>query len=151
MTTSTSAVSAATVTVAVCCVAVLISCTPKPNGPEPAADKFLAALEVGDTSTASQLTDRPDDARAALNAAWSGLQATRLDAQRVGARFNGDTGSVAYRYTWHLPKDRTWSYDGALSMERNEGKWQVRWTATDVNPKLGEAGKAAMTPRPQSL
>jgi hypothetical protein len=131
-------VGAAAVTVAVCCVAALSSCTPKPNGPEPAADKFLAALEVGDTSTASQLTDRPDDARAALNAAWSGLQATRLDAQRVGAKFNGDTGSVAYRYTWHLPKDRTWSYDGALNMERNEGKWQVRWTAADVNPKLGE-------------
>ena len=32
-----------------------------------------------------------------------------------------------YRYTWHLPKDRTWTYDGQLNMVRNEGHWEVRW------------------------
>ena len=55
------------------------------------------------------LTDRPEDARAALNEAWAGLQATRLDAQVLGSKFAEDTGTVAYRYTWHLPKHRTWT------------------------------------------
>ncbi|OBB17767.1 penicillin-binding protein [Mycobacteriaceae bacterium 1482268.1] len=116
----------------------LNACTPKPNGPEPAAEKFFAALGHGDTGGASQLTDRPEDARAALNEAWAGLQASSLDAQVLGSKFTEDTGTVAYRYTWHLPKNRTWTYDGQLSMVRDEGDWQVRWTATGLHPKLGE-------------
>ena len=35
---------------------------------------------------------------------------------------------MSYRYTWQLPKNRTWTYDGQLSMVRNEGRWEVRWT-----------------------
>ena len=85
-----------------------------------------------------QLTDRPDDARAALNEAWAGLQATRLDAQVLGSKYAEDTGSVTYRYTWHLPKNRTWTYDGQLNMVRDEGSWEVRWSATGLHPKLGE-------------
>ena len=116
----------------------LAACTPKPNGPAPAAEEFFAALAKGDTGSASQLTDRPEDARAALNEAWAGLQATSLDAQVLGSKFAEDTGTVSYRYTWHLPKNRTWSYDGQLSMVRNEGNWEVRWTTTGLHPKLGE-------------
>ena len=100
----------------------LNACTPKPNGPEPAAEEFFASLAKGDTGGASQLTDRPEDARAALNEAWAGLQATGLDAQVLGSKYAEDTGTVGYRYTWHLPKNRTWTYDGQLSMVRNEGK-----------------------------
>ena len=72
----------------------LNACTPKPNGPEPAADEFFAALAKGDTGSASQLTDRPEDARDALNEAWAGLQATSLDAQVLGSKFTEDTGTV---------------------------------------------------------
>jgi hypothetical protein len=119
-------------------VATLSACTPKPQGPEPAAEQFFAALAIGDTGAASQLSDRPEDARAALNAAWAGLQASRLDAQILGSKYSEDTGSVTYRYTWHLPKNRTWTYDGQLNMARQEGRWEVRWAATALHPKLGE-------------
>jgi Penicillin binding protein transpeptidase domain/NTF2-like N-terminal transpeptidase domain len=118
--------------------AALAACTPKPSGPEPAAEEFFAALAKGDTGGASQLTDRPEDARAAINEAWKGLQATSLDAQVLNSKFAEDTGTVVYRYTWHLPKNRTWTYDGQLNMVRNEGRWEVRWTATGLHPKLGE-------------
>jgi Penicillin binding protein transpeptidase domain/NTF2-like N-terminal transpeptidase domain len=116
----------------------LSACTPKPNGPTPAAQEFFAALAKGDTGGASALTDRPEDARAALNQAWKGLQASSLDAQVLGSKFAEDTGTVSYRYTWHLPKNRTWTYDGRLSMVRNEGRWEVRWMTTGLHPKLGE-------------
>ncbi|WNG94800.1 penicillin-binding transpeptidase domain-containing protein [Mycobacterium sp. ITM-2016-00318] len=116
----------------------LSSCTPKPNGPTPAAQEFFFALAKGDTGGASALTDRPEDARAALNQAWKGLQASSLHAQVLGSKFAEDTGTVSYRYTWHLPKSRTWTYDGQLSMVRNEGRWEVRWTTTGLHPKLGE-------------
>ena len=73
-----------------------------------------------------------------LNEAWAGLQASRLDAQILGSKYAEDTGSVAYRYTWHLPKNRTWTYDGQLNMVRDEGRWEVRWSATGLHPRLGE-------------
>jgi cell division protein FtsI/penicillin-binding protein 2 len=114
------------------------ACTPKPNGPEPTAEKFFAALTTGDTAAAAELADRPADARAALNEAWAGLQATRLDAQIIGSKYAEDTGTITYRYTWRLPKDRTWTYDGQLNMVRDEGRWEVRWSATGLHPKLGE-------------
>jgi hypothetical protein len=114
------------------------ACTPKPNGPEPIAQKFFAALATGDTAGAAALSDKPADARAALNEAWAGLQAVRLDAQIMGSKYAEDTGSVTYRYTWHLPKNRTWTYDGQLNMVREEGRWEVRWSATGLHPRLGE-------------
>jgi Penicillin binding protein transpeptidase domain/NTF2-like N-terminal transpeptidase domain len=116
----------------------LAGCTPRPDGPAPIAEQFFAALVSGNTSAAAALSDRPEDARAALNAAWAGLQAEHLDAQVLGSSFDEDTGSVDYRYTWHLPKNRTWTYDGRLSMIRQEGRWEVRWTPAGLHPKLGE-------------
>ncbi len=114
------------------------ACTPRPDGPSPVAEQFFAALATGNTSAAAALSDRPEDARAALNGAWAGLQAEHLDAQILGSSFHEDTGSVDYRYTWHLPKNRTWTYDGRLAMIREEGRWEVRWTPAGLHPKLGE-------------
>ncbi|MCK0177381.1 penicillin-binding transpeptidase domain-containing protein [Mycolicibacterium sp. F2034L] len=126
----------------------LVGCTPKPNGPEPAAEAFFAALSTGDTEAAAELADRPEAARAALNEAWAGLQATHLDAQIVGSKYTEDTGSITYRYTWHLPKDRRWTYDGQLNMVRDEGGWEVRWGATNLHPRLGENQKFALRADP---
>src|SRR5215212_6748603 len=97
----------------------LSACTPKPNGPTPAAQEFFAALAKRDTGGASALTDRPEDARAALNQAWKGLQASSLDAQVLASKVAEDMGTVSYRYTWHLPKNRAWTYDDQLNMVRN--------------------------------
>lgn len=116
----------------------MTACTPRPDGPTPVAERFFAALATGDTETAAELSDDPSTARSALNAAWAGLQAEHLDAQVLGSRYTDDTGNVSYRYTWRLPKNRTWAYDGQLKMVRNEGRWAVRWTATGLHPKLGE-------------
>src|SRR6201998_3114569 len=116
----------------------LSGCTPRPVGPGPAAEKFFGALAIGDTATAAQLSDDPNEAREALNAAWAGLQATHLDAQILSSKYAEDTGIVNYRLTWHLPKNRTWSYDGELKMARDEGRWEVRWATTGLHPKLGE-------------
>ena len=57
---------AASLLTVVAVVGSLNACTPKPNGPEPAAEKFFAALATGDTVAASELSDRPADATAAL-------------------------------------------------------------------------------------
>ncbi|BBX17388.1 penicillin-binding protein [Mycolicibacterium duvalii] len=119
-------------------VVTLAGCTPRPDGPEPVAEEFFAALATGDTGAAAQLADRPDPARAALNEAWAGLQATGLDAQILSSKYAEDTGTINYRYTWHLPRNRSWTYDGALNMVRVGGRWEVRWSATGLHPRLGE-------------
>src|SRR5262249_25092245 len=65
MASSASRVSALLVVAAV---AVTVNaCTPKPDGPEPTAQKFFAALATGDTAAAAGLSDRPADARESLN------------------------------------------------------------------------------------
>lgn len=145
MVTRTSAVSAI---VAILIAGLVAACTPRPDGPGPVAEEFLAALSAGDTSAAAALSDTPDVARDAMNAAWAGLQAERMETQLLGARFTEDTGTVGYRYTWHLPKDRAWSYDGQLKMVRDEGSWRVRWSTTDLHPKLGENQTFALRATP---
>src|SRR5258708_18605336 len=117
-------------------VATLNACTPKPNGPEPTAEKFFAALATGDTAAAAELSDKPSDARAALNEAWAGLQAARLDAQVLGSKYAEDTGSVTYRFTWHLPKKRTWTFDGQLKLVRQADRWVVTWRVPVLHPRL---------------
>jgi len=114
------------------------ACTPRPDGPAPVAERFFADLGRGDTGAAAQLSDRPTEAHADLNEAWTGLQATRLDATVLGSRFTQDTGSVNYRFTWELPKNRSWTYDGVLNLIRDEGNWRIRWSASALHPKLGE-------------
>ncbi len=128
--------------------AAVAACTPRPDGPGPAAARFFAALASGDTATAAQLSDDRVAAREALNAAWAGLQATHLDAQVLGSHYTDDTGSVTYRYSWRLPKHRTWTYQGELKMVRNEGRWEVRWAATGLHPKLGEHQRFALRADP---
>ena len=111
---------------------------PAARGSRPGGEKFFRALAVSDTATAAPASDNPNEAREALNAAWAGLQATHLDAQVLSSKYAEDTGTVNYRFTWHLPKNRTSSYDGQLKMARDEGRWQVRWAATGLHPRLGE-------------
>lgn len=118
--------------------AALTGCTPKPDGPEPAAQAFLAAFESNDIATAAADTDKPDAAAAALTEAWTNLQAEALDAETTSVQVDGDTATVGYTYRWQLPKDRVWTYDGQLNMGRSEGEWVVRWTASDIHPKLGD-------------
>jgi hypothetical protein len=139
MATKTTLVSRGGLLLAVFVAATAVSaCTPRPEGPAPAAERFFTALATGDTAAAAELSDDPSDAREALNAAWAGLQASHVDTQILGSKYTEDTGKVAYRYTWHLPKNRTWTYDGELKMARYEGHWQVRWSTTGLHPRLGE-------------
>lgn len=118
--------------------AALAGCTPKPDGPEPAAQAFLAAFESNDIAAAAADTDKPDAAATALTEAWTNLQAEALEAETTSLQVDGDTATVGYTYTWQLPKDRVWTYDGQLNMGRSEGEWVVRWTASDIHPKLGD-------------
>ncbi|MFC9356931.1 penicillin-binding transpeptidase domain-containing protein [Rhodococcus sp. NPDC057014] len=116
----------------------LAACTPRPDGPEPAAQAFLTAFAEQDSEQAADLSDRPDVARQALESAWTSLQAESLDARTTDVDVSGDTATVGYTYEWHLPKNRVWTYSGELQMGRRGGDWAVRWSSTNVHPRLGD-------------
>ncbi|WP_179220154.1 penicillin-binding transpeptidase domain-containing protein [Rhodococcus sp. NCIMB 12038] len=116
----------------------LVACTPRPDGPEPAAQAFLTAFAEQDSEQAADLSDRPDAARPALESAWTSLQAESLDARTTDVDVSGDTATVGYTYEWHLPKNRVWTYSGELQMGRRGGDWAVRWSSTNVHPRLGD-------------
>ena len=96
--------------------------TRNPTDPSRRPSSSSPRWPPGTPAAAAELSDQPADARQALNDAWAGLQATRLDAQILSSKYAEDTGSITYRYTWHLPKNRTWTYDGQLNMVRDEGQ-----------------------------
>ncbi|MGW2663340.1 penicillin-binding transpeptidase domain-containing protein [Nocardia tengchongensis] len=112
-------------------------CSSGPQGPAQAAEAFVSDFADHDVDSAADRTSQPERARAALGSAWDQLQAEKLVATTGAARVTGDTAVVDYTYEWHLPKDRVWTYKGQLQMGRADGKWQVRWSAADIHPQLG--------------
>ncbi|MFD4366556.1 penicillin-binding transpeptidase domain-containing protein [Rhodococcus sp. NPDC058521] len=129
---------------AVAVAAGLVACTPRPDGPQPAAQDFLSAFAEHDTARAAELSDRPDDAGPAIDEAWESLQAISLDAETTDVEIRGDTAKVGYSYEWHLPKDRVWTYTGELQMGRRGGDWAVRWSSTNLHPRLGDRQKMVL-------
>lgn len=116
----------------------VVACTPRPSGPEAAAQSFLDLFSGGDLAAAAAHTDRPADAEAAMTEVWEGLQAESLTATATSTRLDGDSATVAYSYGWHLPKERTWQYTGELNMGRRGEDWVVRWSKSALHPQLGE-------------
>ncbi|MFE7801199.1 penicillin-binding transpeptidase domain-containing protein [Nocardia sp. NPDC057440] len=123
-------------------------CSARPQGPVPSADAFVSAFADRDLDTAAQLTSQPEKATAALGSAWDQLQAEQLIAHTGAARVTGDTATVDYTYEWRLPKNRTWRYTGQLQMGRSDGRWMVRWTSSDIHPKLGNTQTMALRANP---
>ncbi|MBF6354672.1 penicillin-binding transpeptidase domain-containing protein [Nocardia higoensis] len=140
------------VVVALLVAAAVVGCSSEPKGPVGLAEAFLAAFAAGDLDRAAELTSRPDKASAALASVWENLQAEELSARAGAARVTGDTATVDYSYEWRMPKDRVWSYTGQLQMGRSEGRWMVRWTSSNIHPRLGDTQTLALraTPAPRA-
>ncbi|MEV5648879.1 penicillin-binding transpeptidase domain-containing protein [Nocardia sp. NPDC052254] len=128
------------------------ACSAGPRGPVAAADAFLSAFARHDPADAAAVTSRPEKAAAALDSAWRNLQAQHLSAHTGSARVTGDTATVDYTYEWTLPRNRTWTYTGQLQMGRSGGQWQVRWSNSDIHPRLGDTQGLQLrtTPAPRA-
>ncbi|MEU7767668.1 penicillin-binding transpeptidase domain-containing protein [Nocardia sp. NPDC049190] len=123
-------------------------CSSEPRGPLPVADAFVEAFARKDVAAAAEFTNLPEKASGALRSAWDKLQAEQLVARTGAARVSGDTATVDYTYEWRLPKNRTWRYAGQLQMGRSDGRWMVRWTSSDIHPKLGDTQTLALRSAP---
>ena len=114
------------------------ACSSGDDGPRQAVEKFLAAYGNGDFADAAAATDNAAKAEPSLKAAWDGLAAEGLSAKTGKADPQQDTADVEVTYTWKLPREREWTYTGTVHAVRSDSKgWQVRWTTTDIHPRLG--------------
>ncbi|GAA1901959.1 penicillin-binding transpeptidase domain-containing protein [Williamsia serinedens] len=129
---------------AVAAVPVIVACGSADDGPRAAASSFLAVVASRDLDGAAGRTDSPDAARTDLAAAWSGLQATGVRTEVGRSRVDADTATVDVKWSWALPRDQTWSYDGRLDMARSDSGWRVRWTSTDLHPDLGATQRMSL-------
>ena len=115
----------------------LSACTPKPVSADPVVEKFIAAFEARDTDALAGLVDQSDAAVDTLARTFDGLQAEGVDVELRGIDQQETVATAEYSVTWDLPRERSLSYDTALTLTKSEDKWQVRWQPTVVHPKLG--------------
>ncbi|GAA5056420.1 penicillin-binding transpeptidase domain-containing protein [Nocardia callitridis] len=125
-----------------------VGCARGPQGPLAVAEAFTSAFAQHDVPAAADLTNLPEKASAALGSAWDNLQAEELTARVGSADVTGDTATVEYTYEWRLPKNRTWTYSGKLQMGRSGGHWSVRWTSSNIHPKLGDTQTLVLRAEP---
>ncbi len=113
------------------------ACTPQPKTANPVVEEFAQALSEEDYEAAAALTDDPDSARAEFEQSASGLQAEGLDTAVSGVD-NGDTLATGHlNMTWDLPRDREFSYDGTVNLNKINDSWVIRWNPTIIHPTLG--------------
>lgn len=130
---------------AVLMTATLGACSSADDGPRGAVADFLTAYGRGDFAAAAALTDNPHAARAGLESAWQGLDAESVTARTGRASIAHDTADIDVTYTWRLSQSREWSYPATIKALRSDARgWQVRWTSTDIHPRLGTDQRLAL-------
>ncbi|MGC4932610.1 penicillin-binding transpeptidase domain-containing protein [Gordonia sp. DT30] len=120
-------------------------CASGDDGPRQAVQAFLDAYGHGDAAKAAEMTDNPQTAEKVLRSAWNGLSAESVSARTGKASIDQDTADIDVTYSWRLPGARQWGYDGTVKAVRSDSRgWQVRWTSTDIHPKLGVDQRLSM-------
>ncbi|MCS5479237.1 penicillin-binding transpeptidase domain-containing protein [Corynebacterium sp. YIM 101645] len=115
----------------------LVSCTPKPVEAAPVAEDFLEALAARDTENIGELIDIPATAQSVINSTWDGLQAESLTATLGDVDVRENIATAQYTLDWQLPRERSLTYDTALTLTKTGEEWTVRWQPTLLHPSLG--------------
>lgn len=115
----------------------LTGCTPRPNSAEPAAQAFLDALSSRQFEELAKLVDDPSQAQTSTETTWDGLQAEGLETSISDVSQTDNIATATYTMTWHLPRERTFSYEDHLTLTQEGKEWTVRWQPSVLHPKLG--------------
>jgi len=113
----------------------------KPPGPRTGLDPYLAAWARGDDRGAAALSDDPRAATAALIANRRGLDGARVQASVVDVREHDNAADADVRVTWDVPGIGPWSYGATIGLAREDKKWRVAWSPTDIHPRLRGASR----------
>ncbi|KAA9151222.1 penicillin-binding protein [Amycolatopsis acidicola] len=108
--------------------------------PSDVAASYAGAWSRGDTTTAGSLTDSPQAATAALNAARTELAPTDFGA--IVLHVSGQ--SAALRVRWTLGTGRVWTYDTTLGLVRAGDGWAVHFSPAVIHPDLKTGERLAV-------
>ncbi len=115
----------------------LTGCTPKPLSAQPVIDEFMQHMSATDFAAAAHLTDQPDTVTQVWETTWNGLQAEALHVDVHDITIRDSVATAAYTMTWQLPRDRKFTYDTTMTLNRINDQWVIRWQPTALHPKLG--------------
>lgn len=115
----------------------LAGCTPKPLSAQPVIDEFMQRMSATDFAAAAHLTDQPDTVTQVWETTWNGLQAEALHVDVHDVTIRDSIATAAYTMTWQLPRDRKFTYDTTMTLNRLNDQWVIRWQPTVLHPKLG--------------
>ncbi len=92
------------------------------------------------------MTDTPESAKAALDHARGALEPRSVAAEVGEIQERGDSAGakVAYRLTWRLPHNRTWTYSSEMELDPTNDGWRVHWSPSVVHPRLAAQHTIAM-------
>lgn len=128
----------ATLVLTVCTAAtVLVGCTPKPAAVEPVVEQFLQEFAQGEFEQAAQLTDQQKLVESLLDTTWSGLQAEGLETELVGVEQRDTIATATYDLKWELPRERSFSYQAQMTLNKINDEWIIRWQPSALHPRLG--------------
>lgn len=119
------------------CASALVACTPRPASAEPVAQAFLDAVTAGNAEQIARHVDLPDEATPAVMETREGLQPEDITYENLTMVNNGSQASARYTLTWHLPRERTFSYDTEMVLTKTQDEWSVRWQPSLLHPELG--------------
>lgn len=122
-------------------------CTTTPPAPDPgptpdaAVAQFASAWQGLTPDPIATLTSDPGSATEEITSVLANLAPTKVtvtagDVKQADPLNATSTAS----FVWTLAKGVTWKYtaDWAFTRISTDGPWKARWTATLINPKLGE-------------
>jgi beta-lactamase class D len=115
----------------------LVACSSEPK-PQDAANAFADAFAKGDLDAAAKQTDSADSAKKQMTDVRKALEPKSVKAEivEVTQADGSATANAAYKLTWDLGKNRTWSYESFFELRSDDGAWRVHWSSSVIHPKL---------------
>lgn len=114
----------------------------RPPAPDEAAAAFAQAWDAGDPGDGPVAPSGP-----AVTESWETITANTggaaVDVTLTGVEPDPEDGAHAtadLRVRWELPGERTWEYDTAAPMSRDDDGWTVTWSAAVAHPELQDGG-----------
>ncbi|MFS2292696.1 MAG: hypothetical protein FWJ90_08310 [Actinomadura sp.] len=110
------------------------------DDPVDTAERYLAAWTRGDPAAMKALVDRPPGDFEQRLTRMREEMAVASQRYRVASVGDADDGKAKGTYAAELTlaRNRSFSYDGTMTLVERDGEWRVRWSPQLLHPELEE-------------
>lgn len=110
------------------------------------ARTFLQSWAAGKFAQAGGMTSDSRAAAKALQAAQTGLGATKVAFESANAKVDGGRARVDFTAHWTFAGVvKPWTYRSSLGLSKVKTGWQIRWSPQIIHPRLRPGEKLAAT------